>query len=157
MAQLIGNERVDDIPLLLSQMEKLNVRGLADEHFKGHGNWQGLSLGEVMMGWLSYLLSQGDHRLNQVEAWASGMKPIASHRVNMKQTMVVCPPLGWAKWDGLCPPPGNAKMPAPVAIICQPLNKRFICSCFRRKGEECVCYTPFGLAQAVFPPLHAQN
>jgi len=73
MAQLIGNERVDDIPLLLSQMEKLNVRGLADEHFKGHGNWQGLSLGEVMMGWLSYLLSQGDHRLNQVEAWASGM------------------------------------------------------------------------------------
>lgn len=70
MAQLIGNERVDDIPLLLSQMEKLNLSELADEHFKGHGNWQGLSLGKVMLGWLSYLLSQGDHRLNQVEEWA---------------------------------------------------------------------------------------
>lgn len=73
MAQLIGNERVDDIPLLLSQMEKLNLSGLADEHFQGHGNWQGLSLGKVLMGWLSYLLSQGDHRLNQVEAWAAGV------------------------------------------------------------------------------------
>jgi hypothetical protein len=38
MAQLIGNERVDDIPLLLSQMEKLNLSGLADEHFKQHGD-----------------------------------------------------------------------------------------------------------------------
>ena len=38
MAQLIGNERVDDIPLLLSQLGKLNLSGLADEHFQGHGN-----------------------------------------------------------------------------------------------------------------------
>ena len=73
MAELVGNERVDDIPLLLNQMEKLNLSGLVDEHFEGHGNWQGLSLGKVLTGWLSYLLSQGDHRLNQVEAWASGL------------------------------------------------------------------------------------
>ncbi len=73
MAELIGNERVDDIPLLLSQMEKLNLSGLADEHFKGHGNWQGISLGKVLVGWLSYLLSRGDHRLNQVEEWAAGL------------------------------------------------------------------------------------
>ena len=73
MAELIGNERVDDIPLLLSQMRKLNLSGLVDEHFEVHGNWQGLSLGKVLVGWLSYLLSQGDHRLNQVEAWASGL------------------------------------------------------------------------------------
>ena len=73
MAQLMGNKRVDDIPLLLNQMEKLNLSGLADEYFERHGNWQGLSLGKVMMGWLSYLLSQGDHRLNQVEDWAAGL------------------------------------------------------------------------------------
>ena len=73
MAELIGNERVDDIPLLLSQMERLNLSSLADDHFEIHGNWQRLSLGEVVMGWLSYLLSQGDHRLNQVEDWASGL------------------------------------------------------------------------------------
>ena len=73
MAHLIANERVDDIPLLLNQMKKLTLSELADEHFKRHGNWQGLSLGKVLVGWLSYLLSQGDHRLNQVEAWASGL------------------------------------------------------------------------------------
>lgn len=74
MAELIRNERVDDIPLLLSQMERLNLSGLVDEHFQGHGNWQGLSLGQVIMGWLAYVLSQGDHRLNQVEDWASGLR-----------------------------------------------------------------------------------
>ena len=79
MAELIGNERVDDIPLLLNQMEKLNLSDLVDEHFVGHGNWQGLSLGRVLVGWLSYLLSQGDHRLNQVEAWASGLSHMLVH------------------------------------------------------------------------------
>ena len=79
MAQLIGNERVDDIPLLLSQMNKLNLSGLANEYFKRHGNWQGISLGEVMVGWLSYLLSQGDHRLNQVEGWASELSGTLAH------------------------------------------------------------------------------
>jgi transposase len=79
MAQLIGNERVDDIPLLLNQMEKLNLSELADEHFPQHGNWQGLSLGKVIVGWLTYLLSQGDHRLNQVEAWAAGVSSTLMH------------------------------------------------------------------------------
>ncbi len=73
MAHLMANERVDDIPLLLNQMEKLTLSERADEHFKQPGNWQGLSLGKVLVGWLSYLLSQGDHRLNQVEEWASGL------------------------------------------------------------------------------------
>jgi transposase len=73
MAELISNERVDDIPLLLSQMQKVGLSELVDEHFEPHGNWKGLSLGKVVMGWLSYILSQGDHRLNQVESWASGL------------------------------------------------------------------------------------
>ena len=38
-------ERVDDIPLLLAQMEKMNMAALLDKHFPMHGNWQGLSLG----------------------------------------------------------------------------------------------------------------
>ena len=74
MAQLIANERVDDIPLLLNQMQKLNLSGLVDESFKSHGNWKGLSLGKVVVGWLAYILSQGDHRLNQVEDWIDGLK-----------------------------------------------------------------------------------
>ena len=50
----IRNERVDDIPLLLSQIEKMQVGGLLDQHFPTHGNWQGLSLGQVTSVWLSF-------------------------------------------------------------------------------------------------------
>jgi transposase len=74
MSQLLRNERVDDIPLLLNQMEKLNLSGLIDQHFRTHGNWQGLSIGKVVSGWLSYIVSVGDHRLNQVEAWAESIQ-----------------------------------------------------------------------------------
>ncbi len=73
MAQLIANERVDDIPLLLSQMQRLGLSELVDEHFQPHGNWKGLSMGKVVAGWLAYILSQGDHRLNQVEDWVRSL------------------------------------------------------------------------------------
>jgi transposase len=87
MAQLIGNERVDDIPLLLDQIKKINLSGLVDQYFQSHGNWQGISLGKVTAGWLSYLVSAGDHRLNQVEPWAEsiqetlkiGLDPAVNH------------------------------------------------------------------------------
>ncbi len=73
MAQLIANERVDDIPLLLSQMQRLGLSELFDEHFEPHGNRKGLSMGKVVAVWLGYILSQGDHRLNQVEDWVRGL------------------------------------------------------------------------------------
>lgn len=65
----ITTERVDDIPLLLAQLERMGVQALLDEHFPQHGNWQGVSLGTVAVVWLSHILSQGDHRLNQVQGW----------------------------------------------------------------------------------------
>lgn len=64
------NERVDDIPLLLAQQERMGVQPLLDEHFPTHGNWQGLSLGGVAVVWLTHILSEGDHRLNHVQPWA---------------------------------------------------------------------------------------
>jgi len=66
-------ERVDDVPLLLAQLSKMEVAPLLDAYFPMHGNWQGVSLGEVTVGWLSYILSEGDHRLNAVEGWAEGL------------------------------------------------------------------------------------
>lgn len=63
-------ERVDDVPLLLASLERMGVAELLDAHFLAHGNWQGLSPGKVLMGWLSHILSEADHRLNQVQAWA---------------------------------------------------------------------------------------
>src|SRR5215510_9532047 len=67
--QSIITERVDDIPLLLEQMQRMHLPTLIDQHFPTHGNWQGLSLGWVTMIWLSSILSRGDHRLVHVEPW----------------------------------------------------------------------------------------
>ncbi|MCC5633060.1 hypothetical protein LC613_36670 [Nostoc sphaeroides CHAB 2801] len=68
---IITNERVDDIPLLLTQLEHMGVEQLIDKHFPCHGNWQGLNLGSVVVIWLTHILSQADHRLNHVQAWVS--------------------------------------------------------------------------------------
>src|SRR5438552_11166146 len=65
----IITERVDDIPLLLEQMQRMHLPALIDQHFPAHGNWQGLSLGWVTTIWLSSILSWGDHRLVHVEPW----------------------------------------------------------------------------------------
>src|SRR2546426_7652679 len=37
----IITERVDDIPLLLEQMQRMSLPTLLDTHFPTHGNWQG--------------------------------------------------------------------------------------------------------------------
>jgi len=66
----IQTERVDDVPLLLAQIERMGVPSLLDAHFPVHGNRQGLSLGWVSTIWLAYILSRADHRLNQVRPWA---------------------------------------------------------------------------------------
>jgi hypothetical protein len=62
----IISERVDDLPVLLAQLDRLGVRPLLDEYFPTHGNWGGLSLGWVSVLWLTSILSEGDHRLNHV-------------------------------------------------------------------------------------------
>ncbi len=66
-------ERVDDIPLLLAQMKKIQLASLLDKHFPVHGHWKGLGLGHIVEVWLAYILSEGDHRLNHVESWAEGL------------------------------------------------------------------------------------
>jgi len=67
----LTTERVDDIPLLLTHLMRMNVPSLLEQHFHQHGNWQGLSAGWVATIWLAHVLSQSDHRLNQVQPWAT--------------------------------------------------------------------------------------
>lgn len=65
----VQTEQVDDVPILIADMRLLTIPTLIDEHFTVHGNWQGLSLGEMSIGWLAHILTKGDHRLNQVADW----------------------------------------------------------------------------------------
>lgn len=72
MAEIeIENERVDDIPLLVHQQERMGIGQVIDEVIKAHGNRQGLSIGQTVVGWLSFILSQSDHRLSFVQPWVA--------------------------------------------------------------------------------------
>jgi transposase len=75
----IITERVDDIPLLLAQMERMGLATLLDTHFPTHGNWQGLGFGRLVTIWLSSILSRGDHRLVHVEPWVAQRQFTLSH------------------------------------------------------------------------------
>jgi transposase len=72
LLKTIRIERIDDLPLLLAQLRRMQVIPLLDRHFPTHGNWAGeLTLGEVVAVWLAYIVSTGDHRLNQLRGWAA--------------------------------------------------------------------------------------
>jgi transposase len=66
----IETERTDDIPLLLTHMQRMQVASLLDKHFATHGLRKGLSMGELTVVWLTHVLSQADHRMNRVQDWA---------------------------------------------------------------------------------------
>ena len=77
LIRLIQVERVDDIPLLLAQLERMQVAALLDKHFPTHGPWAGeLPCGEVAVGWLAFRLAEGDHRLHHLETWAAPRLPM---------------------------------------------------------------------------------
>ena len=64
-------ERVDDIPVLLTTLQRLNVAEILDRHFPSSHLWKGeLTFGEVACVWLAFITSRGDHRLAQVQSWA---------------------------------------------------------------------------------------
>ena len=57
----IRSERVDDIPLLLAHMRRMDLPMLLDSYFPSHGNRQGLDFGWTATIWLAHILSQADH------------------------------------------------------------------------------------------------
>jgi transposase len=67
----LPTERVDDMPRLRAQVERMGLQPLMDAHFPTHGNWVGLSLGWVSLLWLTPILSEADHRLHHVAPWTT--------------------------------------------------------------------------------------
>jgi len=64
-------ERVDDIPVLLATLRRLQVAEILDRHFPSSHLWKGaLTFGEVACVWIAFLTSQGDHRLCRLQPWA---------------------------------------------------------------------------------------
>src|SRR3989304_2002500 len=67
----ITSEQINDVPLLLGIMADMGMAELIDAVVKPHGAWQGLSIGTLVMIWLSYMLTEQDHRMVRVREWVA--------------------------------------------------------------------------------------
>ena len=74
----VQTEAVEDIPVLIAKLKRMRILELAERYYAPHGNWQGCSVGQAIVVWLTYVLSQGDHRLSQVQEWVSAREKTLS-------------------------------------------------------------------------------
>ena len=74
----IVSERMDDIPLIISILLKLDLPNIIDKYYIAHGNHEGLSHGWLLTIWIVYILSRGDHRMSSVQEWVSGRCSVLS-------------------------------------------------------------------------------
>jgi transposase len=69
---VITHEPVADVPVVIAWLLNMRVNTLVDDVLpQPHGNWQGLSYGQVTVIWLTYMLTQCDHRMCPVEDWVA--------------------------------------------------------------------------------------
>jgi transposase len=70
----LTHERVDDVPLLLGFLIKLRIPEILDRHLPPHPLHQGLSNGWLITVWISFILSQADHRKSHVQPWVESLQ-----------------------------------------------------------------------------------
>jgi transposase len=70
----LTHERVDDVPLLLGFLMKLQVPEIIDRQYPPHPLHEGLSNGWLVTVWLAYILSQADHRKSHVQEWVESLQ-----------------------------------------------------------------------------------
>lgn len=66
---LLLHERVDDVPALLGLMMMMNWPEIFDRGLGDHHLHEGLSNGWLIVIWLAYILSEGDHCKSHVQGW----------------------------------------------------------------------------------------
>ncbi len=70
----LTHERVDDVPLLLGLLIKLQFPETIDRHLPPHPLHLGLSNGWLVTVWIAYVLSRADHRKSHVQEWVEGLR-----------------------------------------------------------------------------------
>ncbi len=69
-------ERIDTIPLIIATLEKMNVQKTVDSIFIAHGNWIGLSYGQLTVLFVTYVLHSLTHHFYGVESWVNQHKTV---------------------------------------------------------------------------------
>lgn len=64
-------ERVDTIPLIIAILKKMGIQEIIDSIFIPHGNWSGLSYGQLAVVFITYVLHSLTHRFSSVESWVT--------------------------------------------------------------------------------------
>ena len=107
---IVQQERIDDIPLLFGMMRRMRIAEIVDKHLGQHHLHQGLSNGNLVVGWLAYLLSQADHRKFYVQEWANTHQhtlqslfdtPLRPHEFSDDRLGIALNHLAVADWDKL--------------------------------------------------------
>ncbi len=76
------SERIDELPLLVKCLKQMRVDAIIDGVLgPPHGNWEGLSYGELALVFLTHTVIQCRHFLSPVEAWAG------QHRISLSQAL----------------------------------------------------------------------
>jgi transposase len=105
---VLQHERIDDIPLLFGMMRRMNIAKILDEHMPRHHLQQGLSNGNLAVGWIAYILSQSDHRKSAVQDWANGLRhtleslygcPLRPHEFSDDRLGIFLSNLAAVDWD----------------------------------------------------------
>jgi transposase len=69
-------ERVDTIPLIIGFLDKMGVQQVIDSIFTAHGNWSGLSYGQLTVLFVTYVLHSLTHRFSGMEVWVNQHKVV---------------------------------------------------------------------------------
>jgi len=72
-------ERVDEIPIIFHWLTQMRVAELIDRVWPAHGNWQGLSYGQLAVLFITYVIHSLNHRLSGMEDW------VVSHQRSLER------------------------------------------------------------------------
>jgi transposase len=105
---IVQQERIDDVPLLLGFMRQMKIAEILDKHLGKHHLHQGLSNGNLAVGWIAYILSESDHRKSAVQDWANRLPqalasffgtPLRPHEFSDDRLGILLSDLAAADWD----------------------------------------------------------
>lgn len=72
-------ERVDEIPVIFQWLVRMRVAELIDQVWPSHGNWKGLSYGQLAVLFITSIVHSLNHRLSGMEDW------LASHQHSLER------------------------------------------------------------------------
>nr|MBA3283845.1 transposase [Nitrosopumilus sp.] len=78
------HELLSDIPLIIGFSKKINLLSVLDKVLSVHGNQKGLSNAQVVLVWLSHILTQNNHCKSPVNDWVSKHKLALEVSLNIK-------------------------------------------------------------------------